>query len=245
MLGIVDWRMARCTDLGVTFHFNTYADAGDVTALSPDVVIIATGGLATTMLYETKNDLDHVVTSWDILSGDVAPAENVLIYDEAGDHAGLQAAEVAMNAGAKVEIMTPDRSFAPEVMAMNLVPYMKVLQHDNVTFTVTKRLTNVTRDGNRLLATIGTDYSDRVTQMEYDQVVLNYGTMPLADVYFDLRDQSTNRGELDHGAFIDGQPQTITTNPDGAFQLFRIGDAVSSRNTHAAIYDALRLLKNV
>lgn len=245
MLGIVDWRMARCTDLGVTFRFNTYADAGDVAALFPDVVIIATGGLATTMLYETKNDLDHVVTSWDILSGDVAPAENVLIYDEAGDHAGLQAAEVAMNAGAKVEIMTPDRSFAPEVMAMNLVPYMKVLQHDNVTFTVTKRLTNVTRDGNRLLATIGTDYSDRVTQMDYDQVVLNYGTMPLADVYFDLRDQSTNRGELDHGAFLDGQPQTITTNPDGAFQLFRIGDAVSSRNTHAAIYDALRLLKNI
>jgi hypothetical protein len=31
----------------------------------------------------------------------------------------------------------------------------------------------------------------------------------------------------------------------GAFELFRIGEAVSARDTHAAIYDALRLLKSV
>lgn len=47
---------------------------------------------------------------------------NVLIYDDAGDRAGLQAAEVIAKTGAKVEIMTRDRAFAPEVMAMNLVP---------------------------------------------------------------------------------------------------------------------------
>ena len=37
-------------------------------------------------------------------------------------------------------------------------------------------------------------------------------------------------------------PQSVVRNPDGAFALFRIGDAVSARNTHAAIYDALRLV---
>jgi hypothetical protein len=31
----------------------------------------------------------------------------------------------------------------------------------------------------------------------------------------------------------------------GAFELFRIGEAVSARDTHAAIYDALRLVKSV
>jgi len=35
-------------------------------------------------------------------------------------------------------------------------------------------------------------------------------------------------------------PQTITTNPDGAFRLFGIGDAVPARNIHAAIYDGPR-----
>jgi hypothetical protein len=29
------------------------------------------------------------------------------------------------------------------------------------------------------------------------------------------------------------------------FQLFRIGDAIAARNTHAAIYDALRLVKEI
>jgi hypothetical protein len=37
----------------------------------------------------------------------------------------------------------------------------------------------------------------------------------------------------------------VVRNPDGAFQLFRIGDAVTSRNIHAAIYDAIRLVKDV
>ena len=48
-------------------------------------------------------------------------------------------------------------------------------------------------------------------------------------------------GEVDHGAMIDGRPQAIERNPAGRFQLFRIGDAVASRNIHAAIYDAYRL----
>ena len=44
---------------------------------------------------------------------------------------------------------------------------------------------------------------------------------------------------------IDGRRQAIARNPAGRFQLFRIGDAVASRNIHAAIYEALRLAKNV
>lgn len=245
LMGIIDWRMAQCAALGVTIHFNTFAGADDVLALAPDVVIVATGGMAHTQLYETAHDAAHIITSWDILSGDVKAAGDVLIYDEAGDHAGLQAAEIALKAGARIEIMTPDRSFAPEVMAMNLVPYMKSLQHDDVTFTVTQRLLGVERVGNRLRASIGTDYSDRVVEKDYDQVVLNYGTMPLDDLYHALRPQSVNGGAVDQAALIAGDPQAIHSNPEGHFQLFRIGDAVAARNTHAAIYDALRLLKDI
>ncbi len=244
MIGIIDWRMSQCAARGVEFHFNTWAEAGDVTALSPDVVIIATGGMPNTELFEGGEQAD-VVTSWDIISGDVKPSENVLIYDEAGDHPALQAAEIAANAGSHVEIITPDRTFSPDIMAMNLVPYMRSLQDKDVTFTVTRRLLDVKRDGNKLTATIGTDYSDHSYEKQYDQIVLNYGTLPLDDLYFDLKPYSSNGGAVDHEALINGHPQTITRNPDGAFQLFRIGDAVSARNTHAAIYDALRLVKDI
>ncbi|MCC5983171.1 MAG: NADH:flavin oxidoreductase [Rhodobacteraceae bacterium] len=245
MIGIIDWRMAQCAARDVVFHFNTCAEAGDVTALDPDVVIIATGGLPNTELFESGAENPHVVSAWDIIAGDVKPAGRVLVYDEAGDHPGLMAAEVAANAGAQVEVMTPDRSFAPEVMGMNLVPYMRALQHRDVTFTVTRRLLDVARDGNRLRATIGTDYSDHTRAQHYDQVVVNYGTLPLDDLYFALKPLSRNGGAVDHEALIGGRAQNMTRNPEGRFQLFRIGDAVSARNTHAAIHDALRLMKDI
>ncbi len=244
MIGIIDWRMAQCAARDVEFRFSTWAEAADVTALAPDVVIVATGGLPNTELFEGAEQ-SNVVTAWDIISGDVKPAENVLIYDESGDHPGLQAAEIAAEAGSRVEVMTPDRVFAPDIMAMNLVPYMRALQHRDVTFTVTRRLLGVSRDGNKLTALIGTDYSDFTHEKHYDQVVVNYGTLPLADLYFDLKPLSRNGGAVDHDALIAGRAQSIIRNPDGAFQLFRIGDAVSARNTHAAIYDALRLLKDI
>ncbi|ABD54445.1 NADH:flavin oxidoreductase [Jannaschia sp. CCS1] len=245
MIGIIDWRMAQCAARDVTFHFNTWAEAGDVTALNPDVVIVATGGLPNLELFEQKGEQAHVVSTWDIISGDVKPAVKVLIYDESGDHPALQAAEIAANAGSSVEIMTPDRTFSPDVMAMNLVPYMRSLQDKDVTFTVTRRLMGVVRSGDTLTATIGTDYSDHTYAAEVDQVVVNYGTLPLDDLYFDLKPSSSNLGEVDYDALIAGTSQTVHSNDTGTFKLFRIGDAVSARNTHAAIYDALRLVKDL
>lgn len=245
MIGIIDWRMAQCAARDVTFHFNTWAEMGDVNALNPDVVIVATGGIPNLELFEQKGEQAHVISAWDIISGDVKPAGKVLIYDESGDHPALQAAEVAANTGASVEIMTPDRTFSPDVMAMNLVPYMRSLQDKDVTFTVTRRLMGVTRSGNKLTATIGTDYSNYTYETEIDQVVVNYGTLPLDELYFDLKPASSNLGEVDYDALIAGTPQDIKRNKNGSFKLFRIGDAVSARNTHAAIYDALRLVKDL
>ena len=245
MISIIDWRMAQCAARDVVFHFNTWAEAADVTALDPDVVIIATGGLPNTELFESGKEQPLVVSSWDMISGDVKPGQDVLIYDESGDHPGLMAAEVAANAGSKVEVMTPDRVFAPDIMAMNLVPYMRALQNKDVTFTVTRRLKDIVKDGNRLMASIGTDYSDFTSEKTYDQIVVNYGTLPLDDLYFEMKPLSVNHGEVNHDALIGGRPQNVARNPDGAFQLFRIGDAVSARNTHAAIYDALRLVKDI
>ena len=243
MISIIDWRMSQCQKLGVTFHFNTWAEAQTVGAEKPDVVIVATGGMPHTEVLSKGNDL--VVSSWDIISGDVKPGTNVLIFDDAGDHAGLQAAEFLAKAGAKVEIMTPDRSFAPEVMAMNLVPYMRSLQKLDVIFTVTYRLEAAEKSGNQMIAHVGSDYGGVAKQRTVDQIVVNHGTIPLDELYFELKPASSNLGELSHDQLLSGKPQSVIRNPDGAFQLFRIGDAVAARNTHAAIYDALRLAKDL
>ncbi|MEW9306890.1 FAD-dependent oxidoreductase [Labrys neptuniae] len=243
MISIIEWRMSQCEKLGVTFHFNSWADADSIGAEKPDVVIVATGGLPHTEVLSKGNEF--VVSAWDIISGDVKPGSNVLIFDDAGDHAGLQAAEILAQAGAKVEIMTPDRSFAPEVMGMNLVPYMRSLQKLDVTFTVTYRLLAVEKAGNQLVAQIGSDYGGIVRQRSFDQIVVNHGTIPLDDLYFELKPSSSNLGEMSYEQLIAGQPQSVVRNGEGQFQLFRIGDAVAARNTHAAIYDGLRLAKDI
>ncbi|RNF34380.1 NADH:flavin oxidoreductase [Paracoccus methylarcula] len=241
MISIIEWRMSECTRRGVRFHFNSFADAGTVTAENPDVVIIATGGVPHQVPLRGGEDL--AVTAWDILAGDAQPGRSVLVFDNAGDHAGLQAAEMIAATGARVEIVTPDRSLAPEVMAMNLTPYMRNLQKLDTRFTVTWRLRSVIRKGNGLLAELGSDYGDVTRFREVDQVVINNGTVPLDDLYFELKPYSVNLGEMDVAALRAVMPQAIKSNPEGRFQLFRLGDAVSSRNTHAAIYDALRLTR--
>ena len=246
MMGIIDWRMQQCLKKNVKFNFNIIAEAQDVINENPDTIIIATGGMPNLELFETKKDLDNVFTSWDIISGDVKLAENILIYDEAGDHTAMQSAEIAIEKGSTVEFMTPDRLISSEIMGMNLTPYLKNLQNKKITYSIAKRLIDVSIKGNKLNAIIGSDYDENFKHSStYDQIFLNYGVKPLDDLYFNLVSFSKNEGEVNYTKFIKGEIQNIIKNKNNKFNLYRIGDAVSSRNIHAAIYDALRLVINL
>jgi len=240
MMGVIDWRMAQCAARDVEFRFNTFAEAADVTAFAPDIVIVATGGLPGVTVLEEGADL--ATSAWDILSGDVPPGRQVLIHDEAGDQTALQAAELIAATGARVEIVTRDRTLSPEVMGMSLVPAMRALQPLDVIFTPARRLLGLTRRGNMIEARIGSDYTDHATTSLHDQVIVSEGPMPLDGLYFDLRPLSRNLGEVAHPVLLGeaAGPLFPARQPDGAFDLYRIGDAVSARNIHAAIHDALR-----
>jgi 2,4-dienoyl-CoA reductase-like NADH-dependent reductase (Old Yellow Enzyme family)/thioredoxin reductase len=244
LIGIVDWRVERCQAAGVDMRFNTLADSGDVLSVEPDVVVVATGGLPNTQILEEGGDL--VVSSWDILSGDARPGSEILVFDDNGAHPAMQAAEMLAETGANVEIVTPERYFAPEIGGLNHVPYAEIFQRHGVRITIARRLVAVHRKGNGLEAVIGSDYGDDIVETRtVDQVVVEHGTLPLDDIYLDLREDSTNGGAVDYRSLIAGRPQQVVRNSDGRYRLFRIGDAVASRNIHAAIYDALRLVKDL
>ena len=246
MMGIIDWRIDQCSKKNVNFKFNILAEKNEVLDTNPDTVIIATGGIPNLELFETKKDLENVYSSWDIISGDIKTSESILIYDEAGDHVAMQSAEIAIEQGSKVSFMTPDRLISSEIMGMNLTPYLKKLQNENISFLIGKRLLDVSIKGNKLNALIGSDYDELFkNNSTYDQVFVNYGTKPLDELYFELLPLSKNMGEVNYEKFIKGYEQDIVKNKDNKFNIFRIGDAVSSRNIHAAIYDALRLVINI
>ena len=119
LIGIVDWRLAQLQRLGVEIRYNTYAEAGDIIALNPDVVIVATGGLPREDAIAEGAEL--ATSTWDVISGDASVSEDVLLYDDNGAHPGMAATEVIMAKGAKLEVVTPERMFAPEIGGLNLV----------------------------------------------------------------------------------------------------------------------------
>jgi 2,4-dienoyl-CoA reductase-like NADH-dependent reductase (Old Yellow Enzyme family) len=238
LIGIIDWRVAQCQKSGVVFHFNHYVDAGDIDATASDVVIVATGGLPNT---DILPGADHAVSTWDILSGDVVPAERVLLFDDNAAHPGLAGAEAIALAGSELEIITPERYFAADIGGLNHAKYAECFDKHGVRITINKRLVGIRKEGNHLIAEVGSDYSNNIEERVVDQVVIEHGTLPMDDLYFDLKPMSSNLGAVNVAALKHGQPQRLETNPEGEFKLFRIGDAVSGRNIHAAIYDALRL----
>ena len=240
LMGIVEWRLAELDRLGVEVRYDTYADADLVRTLGADVVIVATGGLPQNPAVEAGGDL--MSNAWDIIGGDVSPTGDVVLYDDDGNHTAMTTAELLVHQGVHLELVTPERTIGIEVGGMNMVPYNRALNDADARITLTRRVRRIERrsDG-RLDVEIGSDHSSVRQTRVVDAVVGDHGTTANDELYHELVPRSTNLGELDHAAFVDGRPQTVRTNTDGEFQLFRIGDAVAGRNIHAAIYDALRL----
>jgi hypothetical protein len=62
MVGIVDWRLAELERRGVIIHYDTYASAEEVVPFAPDLVVVATGGIAQSPELEAIVRSRHIVT---------------------------------------------------------------------------------------------------------------------------------------------------------------------------------------
>ena len=242
-IGIVDWLFAEVQRLYVELRFNCHAEVPDILAETPEVVIVATGGLPNTEFLQDGSDL--VVPSWDILAGSIKPKKDILLFDDNGQHPGISCAEFLANPEIKLEYVTPERIIAPDVGGTNYPAYLRALHKNDVTITLDHRLIDVRRNASGLIAVLYNEYTHSNVERTTEQIVVEHGTLPLDELYLELRDQSSNGGEIDLEALVSGKTQNIVNNPDGKFQLFRVGDAVASRNVHSAIYDSLRLCKDL
>ncbi len=243
IMGIVDWRLAECARLGVAIRCNVYAEAANVTSEEPDVVVVATGGVPNMSFLDAGQDV--ATSPWDILTGAIKPAANVLLYDDNGAHPGMTAAEFIASAGSELEVVTPERMLAPDIGGTSYPAYFRALSLARASIAINLRLERLERRGNRVAGIFFDEYGKRHIEKEADQIVVEHGSTPVDELYFELKGGSTNLGEIDHEALLANRPQTIVRNHEGRYRLFRIGDAVSSRNIHAAVYDAIRLMKEV
>ena len=240
LMGIIDWRVSEALLAGVRIRYGVFADRDTVLEENPDVVLVATGGTPNHDFLPLGGEL--AADCWDVLGHLPRTPATVLVYDDNGAEPAMDAAEKLARAGARVEIITPERMLAPEVGAMNSPAYLRAFSEHEVVITLAQRLRSVTEEPDgRFTAVLRSEYSGRETSRTVELVVIEHGTLPNDELYVDLLDDSTNAGEVDYTALLAGVRQPAGKNPRGRFALYRLGDAVASRNIHAAIYDALRL----
>ena len=235
IVGIVDWRVSELERLGVDLRTGVYAEEADVMAESPDIVIIATGGVPN---IDWLPGHEHVTSAWDILSGAATVGEDVLVVDGTGRHVALSAAEFCHRKGAAVRFATVDESIATEQAYAERLIWRRWVRANDIPVRFDEMLRGVRAEGNRLVVTMQNELTGETSEMEAGQVIYDHGTTPADDLFHGLRGASANDGLTDLEALVEARAQVV---PETGFALHRIGDAVSSRSIHLAILDALRL----
>ncbi|MEQ8370758.1 MAG: FAD-dependent oxidoreductase [Alphaproteobacteria bacterium] len=241
MIGVADWLDSEVRALGVKVRLNVLAEARHITAESPHIVVIATGGLPEPWLAE--GGAEHVTTPADVLAEPALPTGDVLLYDEDGGHAALSLADVLRHK-ARVEMVSPDRHVGRSAGGQNFPVYLRHFYESNVRLTPDTRLLGVSRRGNRLVATLFNEYSRQRSEREVDHVVVSQGTVPDDELFSSLAGAARNGGETDLDALADNRPQPVAEG-GGDYVLHRVGDAVASRDIHAAMFEAHRLCRHL
>ncbi len=237
LIGVVDWRRQELERLGVNVRTNFYAEAEDVLALTPDIVITASGGMPHT---EWLDGAELCDTAWDVVSGAVPIAGEVIVYDGTGRHPAPHAAEHAAQQGCSVTLFSIDSMLAEELTYSERVTWKRRCYELGVLVVPDHRLVGVSRDGNLLVAEFVNEMTFETVKRTASHVVVEHGTAPLDEVYQNLRPRSVNNGVTDIEALIAGTPQPMQSR-DGKIELYLVGDAVASRNIPSAVYDSLRL----
>jgi hypothetical protein len=199
-------------------------------------VIIATGG---TPDIDWIPGAEHCTSVWDAISGVVPLATDILVYDGTGRHPAPQVAELAVAQGRQARLVSIDAMLAQELTYAERAIWKRRAYELKLPMTFDHEIEKVERRGNRLVATFRNLMTREPVEVTADQVIVERGTLPADQLYRDLSADASNRGVTDIDALLEAKPQPRTSSD--SFELHRIGDAVASRNIHAAILDAIRL----
>ena len=157
---ITYWQEQELYLLGVDVRLSTYADADDVFAENPDVVIVATGsrprqdGLQAARPEAPVPGFDrrHVLSSHDLLMMDPSKyGASAVVFDDVGHYEGIAAAEQLIANGVKVTFVARHSSFAPQIeVIVRTSPALRRLRKGDFTLVVGGRLVEIAENSCKL-----------------------------------------------------------------------------------------------
>ena len=209
-----DWRIGECERRGVEIRLNTEATANSVLALSPDAVIVATGGRATKFgtskffpMPVAGSEQDFVIDHEQALIRADSLGARVIIFDAVGHIEAIGLGELLAARGTEVTVVTT-------------LPMPINLDRETMGYALPRAVQAGMRwRPNTALGAIGDHAVTLVDTLsrqfeqiaDIDTVVIRTNGLPNDELYFELKDRMP--------------------------KVMRVGDAVAVRYADRAIFD--------
>jgi 2,4-dienoyl-CoA reductase-like NADH-dependent reductase (Old Yellow Enzyme family)/thioredoxin reductase len=213
--GIVRFLVAQVRKLAVDVRLAVEATASAVLAERPDTVVVASGSHPFVPPVP-GSDGKHVVTDRDVLSGEAKVGANVVVVDDVHTQQALSTAELLLEQGKRVEVMSPLFYVGQDIGVTSIAPLYKRLFTAGVILTPGTELRAV--EGSAVV--VANVYSGVERRIEgVDTVVLSAGSRSTDTLYRALKGQVA--------------------------ELYAVGDCVAPRGVHQAILDATRVARAI
>ena len=213
--GIVRFLAAQVRKLAVDVRLAVEATPSTVLAERPDAVVVATGSHPFVPAVPGI-DGKHVVTDRDVLSGEAKVGANVVVVDDVHTQEALSTAELLLEQGKRVEVISPLFYVGQDIGVTSIAPLYKRLFSRGVVLTPGTELRAV--EGSTVI--VANVYSGAEQRIEgVDTVVLAAGSRSTDGLYRALKGQVS--------------------------ELYAVGDCVAPRGVHRAILDATRVARAI
>ena len=213
--GIVRFLVAQVRKLAIDVRLDVEATLPAVLAERPDAVVVATGSHPFVPPVP-GSDGKHVVTDRDVLSGEAKVGANVVVVDDVHTQEALSTAELLLEQGRRVEVISPLFYVGQDIGVTSIAPLYKRLFTAGVVLTPGTELRSV--EGSAVIvANVHSGVERRIEGV--DTVVLAAGSRSTDALYRALKGQVS--------------------------ELYAVGDCVAPRGVHQAILDATRVARAV